>query len=425
MMPVDPLAFASVFLNSFCTLCGGITCAFLCMRALFEQRHSLVLFFGFFFVKMSLLATFDAMRWFELGGDWPDTLGQALIMVLAGIIIFINWYVWDSSLLKVGVAGVFADALSAFPMVFSLALVNMLRGEGAFVTYIGPFSLWSLVRPLLMVGAFWVLLRLVLPLLKRFVNHDFKYERLWLLLFCLFMAFDMSTQLPNVDDSLNVVYSPSYFSVIIMLPLGLGVYVFVRQRMARKRGERLARTRALMAVCDDALCNQSAFLEASRKTLDEVANRIDDLKAGGVRDDLARYLDEMRVTCDRLRFGTFSDNPALDVVLVNYEERFRAAGVLVSYRISPLACAGEQPALSAQALLEWALQMHAGKEPVGLRAFRRANQVLFEVRVPARRAWKLSSLLAGYRLLAPGATVRASADRKELVARVLLEDGKR
>ncbi|MDO4401217.1 MAG: hypothetical protein Q4D27_09775 [Coriobacteriia bacterium] len=425
MMPVDPLAFASVFLNSFCALCGGIACAFLCMKSLFKQRHSLAIFFGFFFVKMSAQSVFDAMRWFGLGGDWPDTLGHALVLVLAGIIIFINWYVWESSLLKVGVAGVFADALSAFPMVFSLALVNLLRGEGPFVTYIGPFGPWSLVRPLLMVGAFWILLRLVLPLLRRFVNHDFKYERLWLILFCLFMAFDMSTQLPNVDDSLNVVYSPSYFSAILMLPIGLLVYVLAKRRMARKRGERLARTRALMAACDDALRDQSAFLESSRKTLDEVANRIDELQADGVRDDLARYLNGMRATCDRLRFGTYSDNPALDVVLVNYEERFREAGVTVNYRISPLACAGEQPALSAQALLEWALHMHAGEEPVGLRAFRRANQVLFEIRVPARRARKLSTLLARYRLLAPGATVRAAADGKGLVARALLEDGKR
>ncbi|MDO4401047.1 MAG: hypothetical protein Q4D27_08895 [Coriobacteriia bacterium] len=424
MMAIDPLAFASVLLNSFCMLCGGIACAYLCMHAVFEKRHALYLFFGYFVMKMLLISACDAMRWFGVGGDWPDTTGQLIISVVNVLVYFLNWYTWKTSLLKAGIAGIFADIISVFPMVFAMAIVNIALGAGPSVSYIGTFGIWSLARPLLMVGIFWVLLQFAMPLLKRFVLASFKHERFWLFLFSLYLAYVFSTQIPNVDSSFNAVYSPTYLLILLVLPAVLA-YVLVQRHTERKRGERLAHARALMAECDDALRAQSAFLDGSRRTLDELARRIECLQEGGARGDLACYLGDLRAACDRLRFGTYSDNPALDVVLVSYEERFRAAGVAVRYRISPLSCAGEGSALSAQALLEWALQAHEGESPVDLRAFRRANQVLIEARVPVARQVGLPARLMGWRASVPGAVVHVDAGDGTLVARMLLEDGGR
>ena len=54
-MPVDPLAFANVFLNSSIFLSAGIVCAFLMMDTFFERRHPIVLFLAYFIAKMQVV----------------------------------------------------------------------------------------------------------------------------------------------------------------------------------------------------------------------------------------------------------------------------------------------------------------------------------------------------------------------------------
>lgn len=441
-MTVDPLAFASVFLNSFCLLCGGIACAFICMETVFERKHAPYLFFAFFAAKMGLIAVSDAMTWFDVRTEWLPTIGSASAVANA-FAFFITYYCWKASLFKIGFAGFFADMVSALCMAPTLVAVNSVTGGEPLLSYIGEFGLDSLARPIIMVALFWMALRIAGPILRRLMAHEFKDERPLLFIFCLYLAYVVSTQVSNIDEAYNAVLTPTYQLVFFVLPVAV-LLVAARQHIARMRMQHLIRVRDLVAECDDALREQAAFLEQSRDVLDNMAARIERLEAGGARDDLARYLDRLREVCERLRFGTYSDNPALDVVLVAYEERFREQGLQVSYTVSPLANAGEQPALAAQALLEWALLACTARKPrtrggeratdakgqaksapgVELRAFRRANRLLFEAKVGGSSfgwAWVLRKRLESHVPAGCSIVALERADER-LVARMLVEE---
>jgi hypothetical protein len=222
---------------------------------------------------------------------------------------------------------------------------------------------------------------------------------------------------------------------LLLLP-ALAVFVAFEWQRVRKEHAYLARSKAIMAQCDEALRSQSSFLTGSRAMLDGLRARITHVQSEGQREDLQRHLDELLAVCNRLRFGTYSDNPALDVVLLSYEQRFTEAGVRVDYQISPLNCNGEHVALNAQALLEWALQGYLRSDDAknrmprqdGLgpqlkfRAFRRANQLLFEVLLSTGNGY-MPYVRSSDRLPVSGTVVSEWRKDGMLGARLLVEGG--
>ena len=97
----------------------------------------------------------------------------------------------------------------------------------------------------------------------------------------------------------------------------------------------------------------------------------------------------------------------LDTVLIGYEEKFKAMGVDITFRVSPLATASERVAIAAQELLEWAARLMPSADgmrearTVRFKAFRRANRVFFELSMPgghpsvSHQSWLARRLLSG------------------------------
>ena len=432
-MPVDSLAFANVLFNSLIFLSAGIACAFLMMDALFERRHSPVLFFAYFFVKMLVVALFDALSFFGINGQELQAFGEILIALFGVVAYLVLYYTWDSGIVKLGLISIAADLLTGLAMVLSVSIFSLVDGVGA-LQYVGYINTLTFVRPVLIVATFVVLVQFLNPVFRAIVQHDFRHEWVFAVLIFVNILFGATSRITiGCDETLWLFAGPLALSAFV-LPVLL-VFMLSEWRRVRRQREYLSNSRAIMAACDAELHSQSLFLEKSRAMLDGLHMRIEQVESGGVRDDLRGHLDALLSTCDRLRFGTYSDIPALDVVLLDYEKRFDELGLRVKYRISPLDSDGERVALAAQALLDWAYRVcvrsaHASSmrnrtvaaaPTVDFRAFRRVNQLFLEARVSLGDG-RVPYMRASDRLPLVGTVVRKWSEDGTLGIRLLLEE---
>ena len=431
---VDPLAFANVFLNSMLLLLGGIACAYLTMSAFFRPRHSLVVFWVYFLLKMSVVALYDTLAFFGMVGPEALDFGEVLIALFGIFVYIVVYYTWDSSFVKIGLISVAADLLSGLAMALVFVVLALLRGGDLQFDYVGYIDIYSFIRPIGMVSLFWVLLQVAKPIGRELVEREYKHERVFLVLIFVGIVLAATARMTLAQgDDMRLFFGPLALS-LFLIP-AIAWYVAYEWRRVRRERAYLARSKAIMAQCDEALRNQSSFLAGSRTTLDGLRERITQVEAIGTREDLQHHLDELLLLCDQLRFGTYSDNPALDVVLLGYEHRFNEAGLETHYRISPLDCGGERVALAAQALLDWAFKAYERSaatvkwdkravgtaSTVGFRAFRRANQLFLEVKLSIGEG-RVPHMRTSDRLPTAGAVVNEWREGNTLGLRLLVED---
>ena len=386
-MSVTVLDFASVFLNSLCFLGSGMVCAYLAMSMFFRQRHSLWPFFTVLTLKMALVSLFDALCWFGWNGDPVPFIFAAVISVL-GIAMFpVNYYSWETSFVNVGLVGIIADLISGMAMSGAMFIVSAVLGLEPGLNYVGTLQASTVLVALLSVGLFFLLLQLAKPFGHYVVTHTFKHERVILFVVIMSIALTSAFRFAGPQNDLLMSFTGPIFAAFACVPV-IAAYILVHLRDAKRQQAYLVRSWALMSACDEAMRSQADFLANSRGVLDGMAARIEHVENASEREGFRRYLDDIRSTCDLLRFGTYSDNPLLDTVLQHYEKSFSEAGVQVDYRVSPLDAPGEQVALAAQELLAWALRTVAPGESAGsartvrFRAFRKANRLFLEVSVP-------------------------------------------
>ena len=391
-MPVDLLAFASVFTNSLLTMLASVMCGYLTFKAFLRPRHSLALFFGFFLLKMVTISLFDMLGFLGIASGDVSALGEALIALFGLCVYIVLYYSWDTSFEKVALFGIMADLLTGIALAISFSICSWASTGQVTFGYVGYFEPTSFVRPVLVVAVFWVLLQVIKPIGRVFAEHDFKHRFPLLALVLVNVVVSVTSRLTAPADSLGLLYGP-LFLTFFLVPV-LALFVVFEWRRVRARRNYLEQSKAIMAACDEALRSQSAFLAQSRAELDGLSARIERVEAQESRGDLQQHLDSLLSVCDHLRFGTYSDNPALDVVLLSYERRFAEVGLPVKYHISPLGDGREQVALAAQSLLDWALQAcirgivgfareeGAGSSPgMYFRAFRHADRLFLEAKV--------------------------------------------
>ncbi|MBE6470889.1 MAG: hypothetical protein E7000_04175 [Coriobacteriaceae bacterium] len=405
-MSIGFFDYASVFLNSMCLLTGGIACAYIAMSTFFAKRHSPHLFFVYFILKMFAVAAVDTMRWFSLGDTMACIVGEIAIAAFGLLVIAVTYYTWDGSLVKIGLMGILVDFIAGFAMVGAVLASNAMFGKGLVVQYAGYLHPATAVAGCLMVAFFLALLQITKPLGRSFVGRSFKHEAVLLCFVFANIVFAATSRVWGIQHDAVSNFTGPFVLTFLCAPLAVGYFV-LRVREARKRRIYLARAQYLMSACDDAVRRQSLFLEKSRTTLDGLAARIDRVEGAAEREDLRRYLDGLQSICDSLRFGTYSDNPVLDTVLLSYEEKFKAMGADVSFRVSPLATTSERVAIAAQELLEWAVRRMPStcgertSRTVRFRAFRRANAVFLELNAPlehpavSRYSWHARRSISG------------------------------
>ena len=433
-MPVDSLAFANVLFNSLIFLSSGIVCAFLMMDTFFDRRHAPVLFFAYFLLKMLVVALFDALSFFGISGQDLQTFGEVLIALFGAGAYLMVYYTWDAGVAKLGLISIATDLLAGLAMVLVVSFFSWACDVDAF-QYIGYIDFLTFAQPVLIVATFLVLMQLLKPVFRAIAQHDFKHEWAFTVLIFSNILFGATSRITVGRDEALWFFAGPLALAVCVLPV-LILFMSSEWRRVRRQREYLARSKAIMAACDAELRSQSFFLENSRAMLDGLRKRIEQVEVGGARDDLRVHLHALLSTCDRLRFGTYSDIPALDVVLLDYEKRFEGLGLRAKYRIAPLDSDGERVALAAQALLDWAYRVCvrsariADKRnrtfevapTVDFRVFRRVNQLFFEARVSVGGG-RVPYMRASDKLPMVGTVVRKWSESGTLGMRLLLEEG--
>ena len=426
---VSASAFANVFVNNLIVIYAGAVCVFLGLNRFFPLRSGKTWpFWGFFLVKCSLWASFDASSFLGIGGGVLQACWVVVVAVLSIATYAILYAVWESSVLKVGLVSVLVDSLGGFTTVVAMATSNLLfTGEVAFeyVGYLGPRTFATAACQ---IAIFLPLFKVLSPICRFICDFKFKRERAWTVILMTILVLVASTKTKGIEDSVD-----AYFMTAILAIMFVAPHVLWRGHMARRQRMILARTKALTQAYDDSLRNQVEFLAKSKQLLDELASRMD--AAGHDVDSaaMAEHLKSLRKTCDTLRYGTYSDNPALDVMLVSWEERFRALGVSVEYRIAPMVKSGAQAAFIVQVLFEWVFRECADSstskgrrspapDKLVLRVFRSANQLLVDFRLSAWTGRRFPRTWVVERMPSQALSLREFGNDQQRSIRIIVEE---
>ena len=222
-MPVDLLAFASVFTNSLLTMLAGVMCGYLTFKAFLRPRHSLALFFGFFLLKMVTISLFDMLGFLGIASGDVSALGEALIALFGLCVYIVLYYSWDTSFEKVALFGIMADLLTGIALAISFSICSWASTGQVTFGYVGYFEPTRFVRPVLVVAVFWVLLQVIKPIGRVFAEHDFKHRFPLLALVLVNVVVSVTSRLTAPADSLGLLYGPLFLTFFLVPVLALFV----------------------------------------------------------------------------------------------------------------------------------------------------------------------------------------------------------
>ena len=219
--------------------------------------------------------------------------------------------------------------------------------------YRGYLGLGGFIRCLGMSALYLVLLFLARPLFKWFSSYEFVHKNIWQTIAVVGIVAVSLPRMTTNTLATQPVLSAIWLGVLLFIPFV--VYFVSRVRVERKRKALLESEVALTEEYARFILEQIEYLERSAVQLDEVASDIAHVQEEIESAFLKKQVAELKDLCNQLRHGSFSDNPALDVVLATYEEEFAKEGLQIDYRVRPLGDAATQAALVAQAMLAWTL----------------------------------------------------------------------
>ena len=378
----------SVFLNSLALMAVGACCAYIGLNACFCKRHSTAVFWAYMSTKAIVWSVHDALDLAGMLGGAASVPWDFAIAVFGVLTYIVLYFTWNTSFCKVGFAGVFVDAFSACSLMAAIYVSHILVGApevGDYRACLGPGTAIVAVGNL---ALFQAIVLIAKPVIRWFANYKIVHEKMWAIAFVVIIIF---FTFPRMDYAALMANSvPISFALLIVLLVCLLAYVRQLMRAEGKRKELLLRERQLAGEYDRALSEQLEYLDASAVALDAIAVDVAQTTRAIGHDGLASYAAQLDAVCARLRYGVYSDWPALDVVLTSFETAFEARGWKVDYRISPLGSASNQAALVAQSMLGWVMEEYEGGGKEGplalcLRISRKRNQLVFVLQVPSNR----------------------------------------
>lgn len=351
---IDAAAFANVFANNLIIIFLGAFVAYAGFNYFLPlRRKHAYAFWAYFLFKCALWGFYDAAFFFGLTDGIIRSSWAVIVPVMSIVTYAILYITWDSALLKTGLIGIIVDSVGGFCAVVMIALSSLLFTGEVVTDYVDYISARTFIVAIGQVVLFVMLIRLFGPVGAFIRDYKFKHERPWTIVLMTLLVFVASGKTQGLG--VGGIYSEA-FSMLALAVLLLVPHILWRAREARRRHALLARTRTLTRIYDDSLRDQASFLADSRLLLDGLSARITSAEQDAGSLQLAEHLERLRATCNELRFGTYSENPALDVTLVSWKARFDSLGIPVDYRISPLAERGAQASFVVQALFEWVLR---------------------------------------------------------------------
>ena len=421
----------SIFLNSYAFMIMGAIMTCVGMSMGLPRRHSVGVFVTYMLIKGFLWSLYDVSFMLDTMGT-PEYLFQMVGTPTLAVLSYIAlYYTWKGEFFRVGLVGFAVDIIMGAAMFPAYLLTDQLFGQPVAFDYRDYLGMSSAVRCLMVAGCILLFLNVARPLFRWLGAHEFSHTNIWQagVIACVVVA-----TLPRMTTTMQVA-RPVYAATAIgfLLAASLMGYVFVRLRSERKRQALLEQETRLAANYAQSIREQLANLDEGSAQLDAIAAEIarlqqnappkdgegssgnnDDGNGGNGESDgedspLAAHVQRLRDLCESLRYGTYSDYPALDAALAAFKDEFECAGLKVEYRIPPLDDAAARATLVTQALLTWALEAYGdcglATPPVGktnvssetetkasaispdisLRIVRSGNQIAFALDAPSNK----------------------------------------
>lgn len=428
----------SAFLNSVFFMLVGAVVVYVGMSYMFPKRRSARVFIAYMLLKGLLWSLYDASYVLGTIGELEQlfqVVGTPLLGVLSYVVLY---YTWEGDFYKIGLGGFILDIITSVSMTPVFLLADKLFPPLAPLDYRGGLGLATLFRCGGMAALNLLFLYIAKPLFRWFGSYEFVHKNVWQVVV---IASIVLATLPRMTSDLQVARPILVVFVLAgFLLVPFGAYMISRIRVERKRKALLENETRLVEEYVSSIRKQLPFLEESAAQLDVIAAKAAHLKRGVEDEGLKTRVRQLSDLCDRLRYGMYSDTPALDMVLTANAKEFEEAGMQVEYHVSPLGNDANRAALLSQAILSWTLDsckatkrqgassigasqardIDRGNKPwIEYKIIREGDQLAFILNAPSNRRRRFPKRLLAERAPSFDGAVQETDDGVRKIVRVL------
>ena len=357
----------SILLNGLLMSITGAGLNFLAMYLIFHLRHRPLVWWCYFIARAVIDGLFNV--YFLSGKQSAAATAVYMIFIISTAVItyFVQYYTWDTDLLKVGIGALLSDMLAAFCVVAGVAAVNLICGRDAGASYQTAWRPDSIPMALACLGFFALVAAPWHFLMRRFKDWHPAHARIYLVIMIVLIAIFTGTQFTDLQD-ITVTAVLLLFSVGIIIA---AVLLSVRDRLNRER-----QLKAWMELQKDMIRDYSRVVTAQiaevkqnqeilrtyEARVRELGEDHSDEKAAfpmsgketpGQEEGLLYQIERLKKEYEILQKGQYNGNVALDSILTSYAEALEKKRVQTDFSASEYHGNDMEAILLCMNLLHW------------------------------------------------------------------------
>ena len=365
------------------------------MRALLGQCRSLKLLIAFYCLRLPVNNTLINIILQHYYGEelWWQVL-YFFTVPCCGILTYLLLYMtFSGNFLKVSVGAVIGEVVGFFFLIPGMVAVNYLEGQPRLFNMLYPVQWLDLLIPVINTGLFCIFYYMAWPFLKKFRRYRLKNEKLFRLLFLLYLSMATLTVIPS-RATFGVVYLPILLGGGTILCLS--VFVFRNHsRKIRMEHDYLLSQRRLMESYYGAIKEQVLKMEQSRELIDRQMKQIYLMGTVGLENGrIFEYIKELKEQYKSIVAGVYCNDWAMDALLYYQESICRDAGIETDFFLPGFSrgCIQEEDIQQLFLMLLnygiWQNRSHSGNRRIGIHAGTVKNQLVLQYTCTGSKGWK-------------------------------------
>lgn len=256
--------------------------------------------------------------------EWIEDWMAGISSIFAVLTFVMYYYTFTGGLLKIAIAAMFGNIVTAFLGYFSQGLVNLMEGRENIWGLTHGFMPMDLAIPAVDMGLLFLLYHYTAPFLHKFRDYELPHRTFFWISFVSFVILGTLTTVSNRYDVAGV-------ATLLMVCVTIFIisWMILNYYKSLQNRQKFLTARQKMSEAHyEVLQGQIAEMEAKQQEIDSQMREISKMQnseADAKR--IARYLSVLRENYETIRAGVYCDNWTIDAVLCTQAQILKKQGI--------------------------------------------------------------------------------------------------
>ena len=327
-----------------------------------------------------------------------EWIGKAMVIMssIFAVLTFVMYcYTFTGGLLKIAIAAMLGNIVTAFLGYFSMALVNLAEGREDIWGLFYEFELMDLAIPAVDIALLLLLYHYTASFLYKFRDYELQHRTFLWGAFVSFVIFGTMTTVSNTYDTAG----PTILLVICITIFVIGWMVLKYYRSLRNKQIFLTAQKKMAEAYYEVIRGQISEIEAKQQEIDSQMREISKMQ-NSVSDAerIACYISVLRQNYEDIKTGVYCNNWTMDAVLYTQGQILKKQGIAFDCKLQECDLGKiEEEDFLRMLLILLEIGAHANQrvkrqkdKVVQLRAAAVRNQLIIEFVSGCERGYRLS-----------------------------------